>query len=153
MSTTARAKIPENKDYVSVREAAYRSSISGKTIRNSIRNDAGPHGFSTPIKLRRILFSGIPQNRPRVDQYQTGSLPSFPKVQIMKYAAPRRSYGSTTAFSDFGSARYSVVQGDKGFGSNKRISFRQFVSSKWIHRVLYNPMYMFPEEEDYFKNS
>lgn len=55
MSTTARAEIPENKDYVSVREAAWWSSMSEKTIRNIIRNDALPHyrnGGSGKILLR-----------------------------------------------------------------------------------------------------
>jgi hypothetical protein len=43
MGTTACATMRENKDYVSVREAAWRSSMSEKTIRNIIRNDALPH--------------------------------------------------------------------------------------------------------------
>jgi hypothetical protein len=43
MGTAACAQVPENKDYVSVREAAWRSSMSEKTIRNIIRNDALPH--------------------------------------------------------------------------------------------------------------
>jgi hypothetical protein len=55
MGTTACATIPENRDYVSVREAAWRSSMSEKTIRNIIRNDALPHyrnGKSGKILLR-----------------------------------------------------------------------------------------------------
>ena len=55
MRTTARATMRENKDYVSVREAAWRSSMSEKTIRNIIRNDALPHyrnGGSGKILLR-----------------------------------------------------------------------------------------------------
>ena len=43
MRMTARATMRENKDYVSVQEAAWRSSMSEKTIRNYIRNGALPH--------------------------------------------------------------------------------------------------------------
>ena len=55
MGTTACATMRENKDHVSVREAAWRSSMSEKTIRNIIRNDALPHyrnGGSGKILLR-----------------------------------------------------------------------------------------------------
>ena len=55
----ATAAIPEDEGYITVREVARRSSMSEKSIRNFIRNDALPHyrnSGSGKIWLRRIEF-------------------------------------------------------------------------------------------------
>ncbi len=55
----ATAAIPEDEGYITVREVARRSSMSEKSIRNFIRNDALPHyrnSRSGKIWLRWIEF-------------------------------------------------------------------------------------------------
>ena len=55
----ATAAIPEDEGYITIREVARRSSMSEKSIRNFIRNDALPHyrnSKSGKIWLRWIEF-------------------------------------------------------------------------------------------------
>ena len=68
MGTTVCKQVPVNKDYLSVREAAWRSSMSEKTIRNIIRDDALPHyrnGKSGKILLQWSDFVSCMERRNR----------------------------------------------------------------------------------------
>jgi len=62
----APATMPQNDDYISVRELARRSSMSEKSIRNIIRNDALPHyrkSRSGKIYLRWTDFTAWMERR------------------------------------------------------------------------------------------
>jgi predicted DNA-binding transcriptional regulator AlpA len=72
----ATATIPETDNYISVREVARRSSMSEKSIRNFIRNDALPHyrnSRSGKIWLRWIEFVAWMERR-RIELKQDDSL-------------------------------------------------------------------------------